>query len=62
MPGVKLPPKPPSELRIEVAALLKRRYDSDWRIIEYLLDQFSSFDLAQMDFNLAKEIKDGKRT
>lgn len=57
----KLPPKPPSEIRMEVAALLKRRYDSDWQIIEYLLDQFSSFDLVQMDFNLQREIKNGKK-
>lgn len=62
MPGAKLPPKPAAELRKEVAGLLKLRYDSDWQIIEYLLEQFTSFDLVQMDFHLAKEIKDGKRT
>lgn len=61
MPGAKLPPKPKAELKQEVAALLKRRYDSDWQIIEYLLDQFTSFDLIQMDFNLQREIKDGKK-
>ena len=60
MPAAKKQLKPKEELKQEVAALLKRRYDFDWMIIEYLLDQFTSFDLVQMDFNLAREIKDGK--
>lgn len=58
MPHAKLPSKTKEELRKELAGLLKSRLNSDWQIIEYLLDHFSSFDIVYM----IQEMKDERKT